>query len=414
MISQFIINDPDRGISFLSMLKELLLKASALDIAVSYVQISGWVLIEQLIDKMDPKKIRLLITDQFAITHPEALRKALERGIQVRSYVGNRIYHPKVYLVYDATGQPSSAIIGSANMSESGLKIGVEAGVVLSNARLLKKLKNWFEQLFEDDQYTPPLDNILLEKLTLIWNQTAVKRVEIQRIRRKNLPQPLSVPDPSPGDVDILEDLFSTIRLPIGILSIDHAGNNIRNLKRLLVVLKRYPKITNKGRSELYLLGFMEKERDELTTLGSSAKRYRTEKALAEGWCDWVFNQEESELKKLNPRIASFRQAASQFWKLSSEVRTFFFDNLQSRRHRKVLQTIELLCNGSDVVHELMLSDFESLAPVILKVRQLPTFLQRPILDYQENKVSRSWSGDDRKTILTAWRTVTKGKQLKT
>jgi HKD family nuclease len=138
------INDPDRGISFLSMVKELLLKASALDIAVSYVQISGWVLIEQLIDKMDPKKIRLLITDQFAITHPEALRKTLERGIQVRSYGGNRIYHPKVYLVYDATGQPSSAIIGSANISESGLKIGVEAGVVLSNARLLKKLKNWF------------------------------------------------------------------------------------------------------------------------------------------------------------------------------------------------------------------------------------------------------------------------------
>lgn len=408
MINQFVMNDPDRGVSFLAVLKELLLNASALDIAVSYVQMSGWVLIEQLIAKIDPKKIRLLITDQFAITHPEALRKALEREIQVRNYKGNRTYHPKVYLVYDAKGRPNSAIIGSANISESGLKMGVEAGVVFYNSRLLKDLRDWFERLFESDQYTTALDDTLLEKLDQIRNLTAAKRVEIQRIRRKNLSKPISTAIPLPEDVDILEDLFSTITLPIGILSIDQAGNNVRNLRRLLNVLKLYPAITGKERSELYLLGFIDRDTEQLTDLGNRARKYQTERALSEAWCEWVFNQAESEIRKLNERIVSFKRAASQFWRLRPEVRSFFLKNLRSRRYKKFLQTIELLCSGSHVVGELSLDDFKSLAPLILNVEQFPTFLQDPIRVYWENKGSRSWVNDDRKTMLNAWRTVSR------
>jgi HKD family nuclease len=410
MNSQFVVNDPSRGTTFFSALRQLVQHASALDIAVSYVQVSGWELIEQLIAKIKSSGIRLLITDQFAITHPEALRKALERGIQIRNYGGSRIYHPKVYLVYDADGRPKSAIVGSANISESGLNMGVEAGVVISDPYALEDLKNWFEQLFNDNKHTTAIDRESLKKFDRIWHLAATKRFKIEQIARRRLPKAIKEIVPSPGEVQILEDLFSTIRLPIGILSIDHARNNVRNLKRLLEVLSRYPEIHSKERSELRLLGFVKE--NSLTELGNAARNCRTERALAETWCNWALHKEDSELEQINPRIVSSKRAARQFWKLRQQVREFFFSNLRSNEQRRVLQTIELLCNGSKVVRQLSLSDFVALSSVIMKVQQLPTFLQKPIHEYQSNKGSRSWDSDDRKTMLIAWQSMAK-KQTK-
>ncbi len=410
MSNQFVVNDPGQGTNFFNTLRQLMRQASALDIAVSYVQVSGWELIEPLIAKIEPLGIRLLLTDQFAITHPEALRKALKRGIQIRNYGGSRIYHPKVYLVYDAGGRPKSAIVGSANISESGLSMGVEAGVVISDPYTLEELKNWFEQLFTDNKHTTAIDRESLNRFDRIWHLAAAKRVKIEQIARKRLPKPIEEIVPSPGEVQILEDLFSTIGLPIGILSIDHARNNVRNLTRLLEVLKRYPEVHSKERSELRLLGFVKE--NTLTELGNSARNCRTEKALAETWCNWVLHVWDSELEHINPRIVSFKRAARQFWKLRQQVREFFFGNLRSKEQRPVLQTIELLCNGSNVVRKLSLSDFVALSSVIMKAQQLPTFLQKPILEYQSNKGSRSWESDDRKTMLSAWQRMAK-KQAK-
>jgi HKD family nuclease len=377
----------------LRILRKLLRNASGFDIAVSYIQISGWDLIERLAAKMDPSKIRLLVTDQFGITHPEALRRALERGIQVRIYMGGRTYHPKMYLVYDANGLLSSAIVGSANISGSGLETGIEIGVVISDPGIFADVRNYFEQLFENEQCTIVPDDLVLEKLSQIRLKTAARKIEIQRIRREFMPKPIPTSSPSPEDVDVLDDIFSTISLPIGILSIEHAGNNIRNLNRLLQVLERYPDITNKEHSELHLLGLMEE--GELTDLGWNAKTCQTEKELAEVWCGWVLNQDEYTLKSVNPRIDSFRRAASQFWRLKAEVRSFFLDNLQVPEKRKILKTIELLCNGGKVVRKLSLNDIKSLASILLNVNQLPTYLQEAVKDYQENKgwTQRSESG---------------------
>jgi hypothetical protein len=148
------------------------------------------------------------------------------------------------------------------------------------------------------------------------------------------------------------------------------------------------------------------------TELGNAARNCRTERTLAEVWCNWALHKEDSELEQINPRIASFKRAARQFWKLSQQVREFFFSNLRSNEQRRLLQTIELLCNGSKVVRKLSLSDFVALSSVIIKAQQLPTFLQKPILEYQSNKGSRSWESDDRKTMLIAWQSVAK-KQAK-
>lgn len=403
MSSRLVLNDSVRRTSFSTVLRQLLRDATALDLAVSYIQASGWDAIERLTTAIDPTKIRLLVTDQFGISHPDTLRKAKLSGAQVRAFVGGRLYHPKVYIVYDSVGRPSGAIVGSANLSGAALELSVEAGCLLISEESLTDVVNWFEQLFQDRDDTTDLDEAVLRRFDRAWRSGASSRVRISRTRRKSLPKSARAAALA-EDVEVLEDLFYTIKLPIGILSIDQAGNNIRNLTRLLEVIRRYPAIGPKERSELHLLGFLSDNR--LTRIGNAAKKCKNEKDLAELWCEWVLREREEKLQSLNARIASFRRAATQFWNLHSDVREFFLANLQSRPRRNTLKVIELLCSGSDLVRDLELSDFESLAPVVSQAEQLPQFLRRPVLDYWDNKGSRSWSSNDRSILLTAWRKV--------
>jgi HKD family nuclease len=409
MTSGLVVNDSRRQTSFSSSLKDLLRGAVSLDLAVSYVQISGWDLIEGLTTLIDRTKIRLLVTDQFGISHPDALKKAKRQGVRVRVFVGSRIYHPKVFIVYGSDGRPTGAIVGSANLSGSALESSVEVGFVLSEPQVLAEVVDWFEHLFRDQLGTTDLDDDLLRRLKQAWKAAAASRVLVRRVRRKVLPRSVRPSAPIAEDVDILEDLFHTIRLPIAVLNIDQAGNNIRNLTRLLQVLRRYPRIDSKERSELHLLGLL--NGDKLTRTGKTVKTCKSEKDLAEKWCQWVYREKEAKLQNINPRIASFRRAATQFWGLQDVVIQFFLSSLQSKLKRNTLKMIELLCNGGDPVQHLDVSDFESLAPIISRVKELPVSLRWPVLEYWENKGSRSWSGNDRSTLLTAWRRVMKAKR---
>jgi hypothetical protein len=309
-----------------------------------------------------------------------------------------------VYLAYGEDGKPNSALVGSANLSESGLVMGVEAGVFFSESLLLKRLRRWFNALFSDSQCTIALDKNLLTKIDQEWKAAATNRLKSFKAKKRKPLKGEPGPEIPPEDLLVMEDLFSTVKLPIGILSMDHARNNIRSLRRLLDVLGRYPQVNSKERSELRLLGFV--QGSELNHLGSVARLCHTEKSLAKVWCRWVLGQKTSELQRINPRIASFRLAARQFWKLDFSVRRFFLNNLESKENRSILQTIELLCNSGEVVRKLKLIDFKILTSLLAKREMLPAFLRKAIIDYQNNKGSRTWRGEDRKTMLTAWRDV--------
>jgi HKD family nuclease len=84
--------------SFGEVLKETLENASRVDIAVSYLQMSGWHFLKKHFSNLQPNKIRLLTTDQLGVTHPAVLSDAINSGMQVKSYSGENLYHPKVYL----------------------------------------------------------------------------------------------------------------------------------------------------------------------------------------------------------------------------------------------------------------------------------------------------------------------------
>ncbi len=404
-ITKWVTNDAKQKITFLQSIQAVLNEALAVDIAVSYAQLSGWELLEPMIQRIPTGGVRMLITGQLAITQPEALRRALAAGVRLRNYDG-RIYHPKVYIIYGAAGQPSTAILGSANISESALTTSVEAGISTTDPRLLKQMRVWFDDLFDDAEHSSDVDDALLKKLDLLWKRAAARRVRAGGRQRTPPARPRRADEISPENNEVLEDLFATIRAPIGILSFDHAGNNVRNLDRARDVLIRYPNLSNKERSELHLLGFL--KNGKLTALGRRARSRKTVDAFAKEWCGWVARQTDADLRILNVRLASFKKAATQFWNLRPEVSKFFLQNLRSSRQRVLLQTIELLCNGSSVARQLSLNQLKLLAPMIMSADGFSTFVAKRVHEYQDNKGSRSWSSEDRRTVLTAWRDVTR------
>src|SRR2546430_703661 len=114
MSHRFLQNASLRGIAFKRDIIAAIRDARAVDIAVSYLQMSGWFMLLRDLERIPPAQIRILTTDQMNITQPAVLNAALRLGTQIRCYGGNRVYHPKVYLIHGVTKSRDTAILGSA------------------------------------------------------------------------------------------------------------------------------------------------------------------------------------------------------------------------------------------------------------------------------------------------------------
>ncbi len=398
MRSTFLGNTPSE--SALDGITQIISGDGRVDFAVSYLQVSGWHAVRHLIRGLDPKCVRILFTDQFDLTHPNALRLALNAGVQVRRYTGFRVYHPKVYLARNRLGVARGAVVGSANLSDSGLQGGVEAAILVTNIGVLRRISRWFTELWNDREGAEEIDHAFVREYQKRWRVAARGRIRQRRLRRPLTPRTRGQAD-HVEDIEVLDDVCETIGIPIGILSMDQAGNNIRNLSRLLAILHEFPNIEGKPLSELRLLGLI--YGSTLNAIGRKAQSCESVESLAHVWCKWVKHQSDESLSLINTKIASFRRAAMLFSRLRSEVRAFFFANMHNPVERNVLMAIELLCSASEAVCELKLEDFRALAPILRNPAKLPRHLREAIQDYRCNKGSRSWTGNDRELLLRAW-----------
>ncbi len=401
MNSRFITNNYSNADAIGKTLQRILENATRIDIAVSYLQMSGWHLLQSYFRNLRSENVRILTTDQLGITQPAVLSDAITRGIIVKSYSGGSLYHPKVFLAYGPNGRPMRAIVGSANVSGSGFETGIEAGIEIRNAALLRKLQKWFDHLFRD-RLAKYVDSEFVREYEVKWKAASAARARLHRTSKKFYKRDKTSKEYTNEDVDVLDDVFSTIKLPVGTLGFDHAGNNIRNLSRAINVLSRFPRVNDKERSELHLLGFL--NGTDLTSLGKKGQGARTEKEIARYWCNWIHDTGDALLEQRNPRLVSFRRAASQFWNLKPDVRRFFLTKIKSASGRPLLQTIELLCNGSDLVRTFSPDDFKSLTPTVLNGKGLPEYIRLALADYHGNKGSRSWTSNDREVVLKAFR----------
>ncbi len=70
------------------------------------------------------------------------------------------------------------------------------------------------------------------------------------------------------------------------------------------------------------------------------------------------------------------------------------------------MNTIELLCNANAVIEDLSLDDFRTLAPLLTQAERIPIAVRHSVVDYLDNKGTRTWEYPDRRIVLLAWKAV--------
>ena len=108
---KLILNNTDGCTTFKAALGELSEGAETLSLAVSYLQVGGWELFRNCTPGISLQKMRMVCTDQLRITQPAAVQLAIKSGVQIRNFVGDIVYHPKVFLAHDRKGKPTKALI---------------------------------------------------------------------------------------------------------------------------------------------------------------------------------------------------------------------------------------------------------------------------------------------------------------
>lgn len=102
-------------------------KPAAVGMAVAYVSVSGFGLVKKILDEGGVGEVRLVADTKDGVTHPKALKNAVEAGWNVRvvdSLAGT--FHPKLYVGAagfddaDGVANLSLAITGSPNISYGG------------------------------------------------------------------------------------------------------------------------------------------------------------------------------------------------------------------------------------------------------------------------------------------------------
>jgi HKD family nuclease len=128
------------NVKMADVLCELLPGSRRAEIAVAFVRYSGLRLIEAAMDECLGKggDIEFVVGLDFHTTDAESLRALhvrAEAGSRLRLYCygepadGRGTYHPKLYLL--EKGQTVTAIVGSSNLTEGGLRSNVEVNVAL-------------------------------------------------------------------------------------------------------------------------------------------------------------------------------------------------------------------------------------------------------------------------------------------
>jgi HKD family nuclease len=131
--------------NLLEILNQNISRAKEAKFAVAFMKYSGFMLIEDAINKCldEGSNIEFLVGLDFRTTEPKVLRLLKElsnKGYPVNCYCfsypsfdDTPVYHPKLYLL---SGRENTIIaLGSSNLTRGGLKNHVEVNVVITAYR---------------------------------------------------------------------------------------------------------------------------------------------------------------------------------------------------------------------------------------------------------------------------------------
>jgi len=137
-----------------------------IDIAVSFIKSSGLnLLIGPISDALQRgARIRILTTDYLGLTEATALTRLLDlsedhASLEVRVFHDREVsFHPKAYLFYSSTGKADAAIVGSSNLTKSGLDGGIEWNLRVG---AIDELRTRFSELWHDDRSLPLSEDLI-------------------------------------------------------------------------------------------------------------------------------------------------------------------------------------------------------------------------------------------------------------
>lgn len=174
--------------------------------AFAYVTDSG---VAQFATHLSPilgkaRECRWLFGLDYGRSHPTALRKLATIGksairiydgeymVQSSAFVPRTSFHLKTALTLEKSGMPCEQIVGSGNLSASGLKSGIEAGCVIDYS-----------------QVDEALANEIVAALEGMWEQGSPLEdvIDAYEAQYEEIIQP-KVSDLDPGDVEPGAELF--------------------------------------------------------------------------------------------------------------------------------------------------------------------------------------------------------------
>ena len=178
MKSKFLTN-PET----VEIVKKLLKESDKVDLAVSYLKISGYKLIEDEIIKLVNKGIKIrAIVDldlnlQITDIEPIIKIKKLGSNIGIKVYkTNNNNFHPKLYIFYN--GDKVSIIIGSSNITRGGLINNIEANLFIESEKdddLVKNIMDYFNILWGDSLIPDDIELSSYDELRKNRKKTEVK-----------------------------------------------------------------------------------------------------------------------------------------------------------------------------------------------------------------------------------------------
>ena len=167
-IGQGIHSEEDEtcGNHVCSAIKDISFKQ--ITIFVAFIRKPGLSYLKKFIEQaiLEKREVTFYVGIDERITSKEALQMLLDLNVETYIYNSDRyIYHPKIYLF---EGERNRIIIGSSNLTKSGLFYNVEASVLLdfsendkSGIKILNQLKEYYSPLLE---FTDPNLELLTPK----------------------------------------------------------------------------------------------------------------------------------------------------------------------------------------------------------------------------------------------------------
>ncbi|MDP3387105.1 MAG: DEAD/DEAH box helicase family protein [Eubacteriales bacterium] len=181
-------------------------KVKSFDIVVSFIQLSGFKMIESIINDFVSNGIpvRIITSTYMNVTDPTALSElfSLKGNIEVKLYAGGApSFHPKAYFINGRSIEETMIYIGSSNLSKVALTNGVEWNYIVDGVidpESVKTYQKTFDNMFENECIQLTKEIIIDYRKTYVIPEERREKSQINVHYRKHQIKTIKVHESSP------------------------------------------------------------------------------------------------------------------------------------------------------------------------------------------------------------------------